>query len=335
MVKVPSAKNTTVRKIYDWYETKKEDHREHLGASLIGHMCHRYLWLTFRWAITPEHEGRLLRLFETGHREEGRVYDNLRAIGVELHTEDEGKQIRCRDKSGHFGGSVDGIGKGFPEAPATWAVLEIKTMNDSAFKKLVEDGVEIAKPQHFAQMQVYMGLLELTRAMYIAVNKNTDAMHGEWVHFDKVRFEGRLEVADRIIHASQPPMRLSEDPAFWQCKGCDMNKLCHQAKTAEFNCRTCSHATPVEDGQWRCEIKRCTLTAAEQAEGCDDHLFVPALVHAEPIDGGENYVEYLDRKSGKTFRNGPGFVSSRNFDADKAKALGVSPGAPWSDEIPF
>jgi hypothetical protein len=61
-----------------------------------------------------------------------RVYEELRAIGVELHTEQNGQQIDCRDDSGHFGGSVDGIGRGFAEGPKTWAVLEIKTANFSS-----------------------------------------------------------------------------------------------------------------------------------------------------------------------------------------------------------
>lgn len=335
MARVPAAKHSTARKIYEWYESHKEDHREHLGASLIGHPCDRYLWLTFHWAASPRFEGRLLRLFETGKLEEPRVYQNLRAIGVELHTEDEGKQIQCRDDTGHFGGSVDGIGKGFSEAPETWAVVEIKTMNDNAFKSLVKDGVELSKPQHYAQMQTYMGLLKLTRSMYIAVNKNTDDLHTQWVHFNKEHFETRLQRASKIVIATQPMPKLSEDPAHWQCKTCDMYRLCHQQETAEFNCRTCCHATTIGEGQWRCEIKARSLSVKEQRDGCDNHLFLPALVHAEAVDGGNNYVEYLDKVSGKTFRNGPGYVTSKNFDADKAAALGVSKQVPFSDQIPF
>jgi len=97
MPPLPASMHTTARKIYDWYESQKEDHREHLGASLIGHHCDRYLWLTFRWSASPQFEGRVLRLFGTGKREETRVYDELRAIGVDIHTEADGKQIVCRD----------------------------------------------------------------------------------------------------------------------------------------------------------------------------------------------------------------------------------------------
>jgi hypothetical protein len=123
MVAVPEPVRTTAKEIYAWYEQQKEEHREHLGASQIGHQCDRYLWYVFRWVNLPTFNGRLLRLFGTGKREEPRVYEELRGIGVELHTEDSGKQIECRDASGHFGGSIDGIGRGFPEAPKTWAIL--------------------------------------------------------------------------------------------------------------------------------------------------------------------------------------------------------------------
>jgi hypothetical protein len=142
MTTIPEPIHTTANQIYKWYESKSEGHREHLGASLIGHECDRFLWLTFRWAASPNFEGRVLRLFGTGKREEQRVYEELRAIGVELHTEQNGQQINCRDDSGHFGGSVDGIGRGFAEGPKTWAVLEIKTANFSASKKLKDSGVE-------------------------------------------------------------------------------------------------------------------------------------------------------------------------------------------------
>jgi len=37
MPPLPDSMHTTARRIYEWYESKQEGHREHLGASLIGH----------------------------------------------------------------------------------------------------------------------------------------------------------------------------------------------------------------------------------------------------------------------------------------------------------
>ena len=66
----------TVEAIYRVYETKAKrnaQEREYLGLSAMGSDCDRAIWYSFRWAVPPEgHDGRMLRLFETGHREEAR-----------------------------------------------------------------------------------------------------------------------------------------------------------------------------------------------------------------------------------------------------------------------
>ena len=338
MPNLPASMHTTARKIYDWYESQKEDHREHLGASLIGHHCDRYLWLTFRWSVSPQFEGRVLRLFGTGKREETRVYDELRAIGVEIHTEADGKQIVCRDPSGHFGGSLDGIGLGFPEAPKTWAVLEVKTCNASSFAKLAKSkSVKAEKPQHYAQMQTYMGMMKLDRALYFAVNKDSDDLYTEWVHADKEAYLDALARAKRIINAISPPSKISEDPSNWQCKMCDMYKLCHKQEPAEDNCRTCCHATPREGGKWHCNEFAKDLTAEAQRAGCDSHVFIPALVHATPIDGGDNFVEYFVEGTGETFKNGPAHRTSRALAKKRKKPLPPDDGVPFVDDdiVPF
>jgi hypothetical protein len=278
-------------------------------------------------------------LFDTGKREEARVYEELRAIGVELHTEDGGKQITCRDSTGHFGGSLDGVGLGFPEAPKSWAVLEIKTANDKAFTSLKAKGVEAAKYQHFAQMQTYMGMMKMDRAMYICINKNTDDLHTEWVHFDKETYRDLLARAERTVKRTTPADRISEDPSHWLCKMCDMYKLCHQQEPAEANCRTCCFATPTDDGKWTCYEHKKELSAEDQRKGCDSHLFIPALVHGTPVDGGNNFVEYFVESTGETFKNGPAHTPSKEVaKRGRKKAADASPTVSMddlNDEIPF
>ena len=70
---IPTSKNYIAELIDTAHEKKADNHREHLGASLLGHPCDRYLWLTFRWAVKPTFPGRLLRLFRRGHNEEDTV----------------------------------------------------------------------------------------------------------------------------------------------------------------------------------------------------------------------------------------------------------------------
>ena len=313
MVTIPESNHQTALKIYEWYQSQREEHREHLGASLIGHECDRFLWLTFRWAASPHFEGRVLRLFNTGKREEQRVYEELRAIGVELHTEEDGKQIECRNDSGHFGGSVDGIGKGFVEGPKTWAVLEVKTANFSAFKKLKDAGVAKAKPMHYAQMTVYMGMLKLTRALYLSVNKNTDEIYTEWVHFDSDVFHDLMHRADKVIRASTPASVMADSPSKMPCKFCDFASFCHQGEPAEANCRTCCHSTPVDGGKWHCHEYDKVLSVEDQRKGCDSHIFIPALMHGTPIDGERNFVEYFIEGTNETVKNGPAHVTSKEI----------------------
>jgi len=63
-------------------------HRTHLGASLIGDECERKLWYVFRWVKAEQFSGRLLRLFNRGHKEEPRLIEWIEGIGVKVWADD-------------------------------------------------------------------------------------------------------------------------------------------------------------------------------------------------------------------------------------------------------
>ena len=312
MATLPESQHTTAHAIVKWYESKPQEHRPHMGASLIGHPCERYIWLTWRWALKPEFKGRILRLFSTGQREEPRLIEELRGIGAEVWDTDPatGDQWRVTAHNGHFGGSLDGVAKGVPEAPKTPCVLEFKTHSAKSWNDVSKKHVQVSKPQHYAQMQIYMGLMELDRALYIAVNKDTDDIYTEWVHFNKDRFDQLMERAKRLIESSVPPLRMSNDPEHFECKWCGMWKLCHGGQAAEANCRTCSFASPVEDSKWHCArhstpTSETFISEKVQRDGCKDHLLIPDLVpYGEPQDGGDNWIAYKHKTTGKYFVNG-------------------------------
>lgn len=316
MAALPESPHTTATAIVKWYESKPQEHRPHMGASLIGHACDRHIWMTWRWALKPEFKGRILRLFSTGQREEPRILEELRGIGAEVWDVDPntGGQWRVSAKDGHFGGSLDGIAKGLPEGPKTPAVLEFKTHSHKSFTEVVAKRVREAKPQHFDQMTVYMGLMELERALYVAVNKDTDDMYVEWVEFDRQRFDQLLARAEKLIGMTAPPDRISDDPTNWQCKFCSFYKHCHQGVAAEANCRTCCHASPDVEAAWRCEVHSDTVPLEFQRKGCEQHLMIPGLVpYGEPVDGGSNWVAYRHRESGKHFINGPAELAGSTY----------------------
>lgn len=317
MAALPQPEHSVVAAIYRTYEQREAasgGHRAHLGASVIGHPCQRYLWLLFRWAAREAFDGRMLRLFNTGQRAEARFVDELRAIGCEVHDVDEfGRQFRVNAHGGHFGGSMDGAALGIPEAPAAWHVVEFKTHNNKSFAGLVEKGVEDAKPQHYAQMQAYMGLTGMDRALYLAENKDTSALYSERVRAEPVMFAKLMERARQVITDAEPPARIHNDPAWWQCKLCAFNGLCHGQQVPEVNCRTCAHSTPAlagDTGRWVCEHQQRDVDDATQRTGCAAHRFIPILLErlgsqvGTADEGDGNAAVHYQRADGRSFTNG-------------------------------
>lgn len=306
MAPLPEPVTPTVQAIYAAYEADQETgFRDHLGASGIGKECSRAIWYSWRWATRARHAGRLLRLFETGHMAEHRFVANLRRIGVQVLEVDPetGGQWRVRDASGHFGGSMDGRGVGFPEAPKAWHVLEFKTHSSKSFTGLKAKGVQASKPEHFAQMQVYMHLSGIERAFYLAVDKNTDELYGERVRYDADAALRLMAKAASIIASASPPQRISNDPAWFQCRLCDHNAVCHGAAAPERHCRSCLHSTPVDGGEWHCARHNHLLGSDMQRAGCAAHLFVPPLVPGVQEDAGEDWVSYR-MPDGSVWRDG-------------------------------
>lgn len=307
MAALPESQHTTATAIVKWYEGKPQEHRPHMGASLIGHQCQRYIWLTWRWVLKPQFAGRMLRLFSTGQREEARLIEELRGIGATVWDKDpeSGDQFRVSACNGHFGGSLDGVAKGLPEAPKSAAVLEFKTHNDKSFNELCNKKVKGAKPQHFDQMTVYMGLMDIDRAMYMGVNKNNDDMYCEWVHFDQDHFAVLMARAQNLIEQTSSPEPLSRDPSYYICKMCSFHKHCHGGVAAEVNCRTCCHLSPIENAAWSCGHLKKHIDDQTQRAGCEAHLMIPSLIpYAEPLDGGDTWIAYKHRELGGTFVNG-------------------------------
>jgi hypothetical protein len=246
----------------------------------------------FRWARTIHHEGRLLRLFDTGNHEEPRMVADLRAIGCTVMEVDPetGRQWQVRDDTGHFGGSLDGVALGLPEAPRTWHLLEFKTHNDKNFKALQKSGVQIAKPEHFAQMQTYMHFDALARALYFAKNKNTDELYCERVRYDADVALRLIEKARRIINAPRPPERAYTADNFL-CRWCDFRDICHGGELPERNCRTCMFSTPVAEGAWRCEKHDDFIPRDAAREHHPCHRHIPDNVPREQVDViGENVL---------------------------------------------
>lgn len=330
--------------IFEKYKSVREDPRRYLGASIIGHACSRALWYEFRWCGREEFDGRMLRLFQTGHREEARLIEELRGIGCQVWDRQEGtdEQIGIVALSGHFRGHLDGVITGVPDAPKTPHVLECKTHNKRLYDALCEHGVEKSKPTHWAQMQIYMHFMELERALYVGTCKDDDRIYSERVRYDKAAAENLVARAKSIITAERPPERIGANRDDFHCRWCSHIDRCHgpvapvAGVPVVVTCRSCVHATPIINesnlGSWKCEKHNKLLDEAEQRRGCDDHLFIPDLItFAEYQDAGKSpdgdWIEYRN-KDGDTWKNGKAGNQYRSVELTILPAPLVGPTSP-------
>jgi len=295
------------------HQDRQEPPRPHLGCSTLGHHCDRWLWLSFRWAVVEKFDGRILRLFRRGHLEEPQIISDLRSIGIDV----DGSQDHV-DFGSHVSGSVDGIiHHGVPTAENTKHVAEFKTHSKKSFNDLSK-GVQLSKPMHYVQMQVYMLGLKLKRALYVAVCKDDDRLHTERINFDidvakKAVARGkRIALSDRL-----PEPCTGASKAWYLCKFCPAYSFCHESEpTKQGNCRTCAHATAKADSTWRCERHNSdNIPLAYQRTGCDSHTIHPDLVPYQRKEADSQW-EAIYVINGKDVLNGEAGYSGQEIIAN-------------------
>tara|TARA_Y100000996_G_scaffold221005_1_gene173958 strand:- start:9516 stop:10592 length:1077 start_codon:yes stop_codon:yes gene_type:complete len=305
----------TITLIYDAWKSEQSTQapRTYLGGSMIGHECERYLWYSFRHCVAEEFSGRMYKLFNRGHLEEYRFVEDLKRIGVVVHEFDKnGKQFEYKDIGGHASGHLDGACKGLPEEPDTWHLLEFKTHSLKSFNKLKKEGCKKSKPQHYAQMQVYMLWSKLPRAYYMSVCKDNDELYGEFIEKDEQYAKKLLERAKRVITSDRPPERCTDKSNAFICRFCSIRDMCWGTNgiTAPLpfkSCRTCVHSTAEldGDGRWFCALHSKDIE--DTSKPCDKHLLNPHLLGdwATPIDTDLESITY--ETSDTTFTQGNKF----------------------------
>jgi hypothetical protein len=242
-----------------------------LGSSFIGEECIRQIWLDWRGFAREQFEGRILRLFETGHLQEARIIDDLRRAGFAVwDKQEDGAQYQFIDASGHFITKVDGVIKDVPDSDKPH-VLEVKTHNKNSFSSLVKKGVQYAKPTHYAQVQISMALGGFTRALYVAVCKDDEQFYVERIREDKAEQAKLQQKIIKLTEARLRPAGISDDGSSFGCKFCSMKAVCTKEVEPLTHCRTCSMCTPGQEGKWVCELNRHTLTLDEQRKGCEHY----------------------------------------------------------------
>ncbi len=244
----------------------QSDLRGYLGLSGIGDPCARKLWYAFRLCFREEFVSRQERLFSRGHNEEPIIQRDLKRAGVICHV-DPDNQPEVIAGNGHIKGHMDDILTNVPDAPKTKHLGEYKTANDRNFKEMQKKGVKVSKPIYYDQMQCYMHLLKLTRALFIMVNKNDDSRYYERVSLDKDRAEFLLKRGFDIISTEIPPAR-EWGPDWYACKWCAAYEICHFGEEPIQSCRTCKNVAICNEGKWECDLHGMELAFKQQVLSC-------------------------------------------------------------------
>lgn len=264
--------------------------RHHLGASIMGHTCDRYLWFSFRWMREPSHSSRIQRIFNRGNSEEKRIIEMLRKTGLVLSTNlaelcantglpvelnslyllrsygldvfipseiTADTQIKANFPP-HLGGSLDAI----LHVPANYVSqygyfmpVEIKTHNQRSFGELIKDkqSTRWNKPQHFVQGNMYATQTKCNNFLYVAENKNTDELY--LIDEQAVTSVATLNLmrAEQIIYRQRAEDNVKTQEQ-WRCRMCDYKDICKKSSFNDvaINCRTCANALPINDGSWQC-----------------------------------------------------------------------------------
>jgi hypothetical protein len=229
------------------------------------------VWLNWRGFAREAFDGRMLRLFETGHQQEARIVADLRRAGFAVwDKQPDGRQYEFTDPTGHFITKVDGVIKDVPESDKPH-LLEIKTHNKNSFSSLLKKGVQGAKPSHYAQMQISMALGGFTRGLYVAVCKDDETLYVERIREDPAEQAKLQQKIIKLTEARLRPAGISDDGSSFGCKFCSMKAVCVKETPPLQHCRTCRMCAPGSEGKWVCELNNHTLTLDEQRKGCEHY----------------------------------------------------------------
>jgi hypothetical protein len=217
-------------------EAAAQPKRDYLGASVLGDPCERAVQY---YAIGIEQDsipsGTKQDIFQRGHWIESLMIRRLRAAGFILADIDPrtGKQFETAWLDGQVLGHPDGLllhwmglDKCPIELPALW---ECKGLGSKWWKKVVKEGLRMAYPRYFGQMQLLMGGFNIQRGLFTAVNADTMERHHETVAFDQSTYTNLLARAERIFLANKVGELLPRafaDNAGMECRMCNFSKTC-------------------------------------------------------------------------------------------------------------
>lgn len=226
--------------------------RGYIGCSVIGHECDRYIWLNKYGDFTYEIPFRLGRIFDRGKLEEERIFSSLKKLSCfELIS------TQVSFSKDELKGNCDAV---LVDRQGNVYILELKTMNDRNFKALKKYGLSKSNTLYWSQCQAYMKLsrsryetvmewinpttiyglgfsgVSISKAIFLAVNKNDESLHEEIIDYDPAVGEGLVAKAERIDQLKEMPEGIfSTDKKPQTCFNCSFHKYCYGEINAETN----------------------------------------------------------------------------------------------------
>ncbi len=253
------------------------------------------------WGVkgAPPWEG-MERAFAEGNLHEESILEwaceNLPGGPYELA--DEQWEVVLAD--GLLVGHIDGIGV----SGDSRILLEAKCLAKRGFQELREKGVQVAQPQYYAQVQLYLAGTGLDMGYIVARNKETPKtriwdMHYELIEADPEYVAAKIEELAAVQAAIDsrediiPPYHPEEH---WQCRPpwCEYSHLCHPDwnKPVEKALPKEELAPAIEEYQ---ELSEQIKELTEQRNELRDALLASAGEH--PIKAGRWLVEVQERRS--------------------------------------
>jgi hypothetical protein len=180
--------------------------------------------------------GQQKRIFEMGHVLENVIAEWLRNAGFELKTHDEsGQQFGFTQADGRIQGHVDGIIRGGPLALKYPLLWECKTMKSAAWRDLAKDKLEVANPQYFAQIQLYMAYMKLSQCLFTSLNKDTAELYHELISLNPASaayYSDRAVIILKATESNELLPRIAAKPDWFECKMCRFYGTCWGQNTA-------------------------------------------------------------------------------------------------------
>lgn len=224
-MKIPEAMNTTKRLIDDAISkrAREKQQRNYVGGSILGTSCDAALWYDIKHPVVID-DPRVNRIFDMGNLIEDYVIRLIEEAGITIHKRDsDGNQFGFIDTP--IAGHIDGVLIGIPESSVPH-LFENKSMNDSNFNKFKKEGLKNYSEKYWAQVQVYMHYMKLTRCLFVAMNKDNQELHFERVEYSEMEAVYYINRGKEIYAATERPPRRYNTKAAFGCKFCSHRDRC-------------------------------------------------------------------------------------------------------------